>query len=54
MATKTLKLDRNSYAERRQRWACDRCGEKPLAEEITTYFETGMCGWCAHMTEKDD
>jgi hypothetical protein len=47
-------IDRDSHAARRQRWACDRRGEKPLAEEMDVYFETGYCGWCNHMTSKDD
>jgi hypothetical protein len=46
--------DRNSYAARRWRWACDRCGEKPIPEEMALYFETGLCGWCEQMTAKDD
>jgi hypothetical protein len=50
----TQKQSRDSYAARRQRWACDRCGEKPISEEMTTYFETVLCGWCAHMVAKDD
>jgi hypothetical protein len=31
------------HAARRQRWACDRCGEQPLSEEMDLYFATGLC-----------
>ena len=44
----------DSHAARRQRWACDRCGEKPLSEEIDLYFATGLCSWCSHVLAKDD
>ena len=33
---------------------CARCGEVPPYEERDTYFETGLCDWCRHMSEKDD
>jgi late competence protein required for DNA uptake (superfamily II DNA/RNA helicase) len=44
----------DSHAARRQRWACDRCGEKPLSEEIDLYFATGLCSWCSHLLAEDD
>jgi hypothetical protein len=44
----------DSHAARRQRWACDRCGEQPLSEEIDLYFATGLCSWCSHLLAKDD
>src|SRR5438034_1239389 len=44
----------DSHAARRQRWACNRCGEKPLSEEIDLYFATGLCSWCSHLFAKDD
>jgi hypothetical protein len=44
----------DSHAARRQRWACDRCGEQPLSEEIDLYFTTGLCSWCSHLLAKGD
>jgi len=46
--------DGASASDRRTRWACWRCGEKPISGEMDVYFETGLCGWCEHMTSKDD
>ena len=34
-------------------WQCSRCEDIPSLEEREIYFETGMCGYCAHMTSKD-
>lgn len=33
---------------------CAVCGSTVPLSEKDTYFETGMCGWCRHMAEKDD
>jgi late competence protein required for DNA uptake (superfamily II DNA/RNA helicase) len=44
----------DSHAARRQRWACDRCGERPLSEETDLYFATGLCSWCSHLRARDD
>jgi len=35
-------------------YRCIRCGEIPPYEERETYFDTKMCDWCRHMSEKDD
>ncbi len=35
-------------------WQCSRCESIPPHGERDVYFETGMCGYCAHMTSKDD
>jgi hypothetical protein len=43
-----------SHAARRQWWACDGCGEKPLSKELDLYFATGRCSWCSHLLAKDD
>jgi late competence protein required for DNA uptake (superfamily II DNA/RNA helicase) len=43
-----------SHAARRKRWACDRCSEKPLSEEIDLYFATGLCSWCSHLFAKQE
>jgi hypothetical protein len=41
---------------RSKAFVCLRCGEVPLKEEREIYFETKLCGYCAHMSErmKDD
>jgi hypothetical protein len=44
----------NSHAARRQRWACDRCSEEPLSEEIDFYFATGLCSWCSHLFAEEE
>jgi hypothetical protein len=49
-----LHPNQHSHAARRQRWACDRCGEQPLSEEIDLYFATGLCSWCSQLLAKDD
>lgn len=33
-------------------FVCDRCGETISAEEMDSYEETGLCGYCAHMEER--
>ena len=33
---------------------CERCEEEVPVEDFPIYEETRMCGWCAHMAEKDD
>lgn len=35
-------------------WKCGRCDETPPLSERDIFFETKMCGYCAHMTSKDD
>jgi hypothetical protein len=35
-------------------YRCIRCGEIPPYEEREVYFESKMCAWCRHMSEKDD
>ncbi|MFY9910347.1 MAG: hypothetical protein WCF22_08900 [Candidatus Sulfotelmatobacter sp.] len=49
--------------EREARWAyvaekngyrCIRCGAIPPRSERDIYFRSKMCGWCEHMTNKDD
>jgi Restriction endonuclease len=31
---------------------CDRCGISVPPSELDEYFDSGLCGWCAHMVEK--
>lgn len=31
---------------------CGRCGENVPYEELTSYYEEGMCGYCVHMMHK--
>jgi hypothetical protein len=34
---------------------CSRCGSNiPWSEMYAAHDNGGMCGWCQHMTEKDD
>lgn len=33
---------------------CARCGSIPPYGEREVFFERGLCGWCAHMMDKDD
>ena len=33
---------------------CTRCGEIPAYEERESFFETKLCGWCLHQSQKDD
>lgn len=33
---------------------CSRCHLHPPYDERVTFFETGMCGYCAHQMAKDD
>jgi hypothetical protein len=42
------------YAAKAKGFECIRCGEIPLYDEREIYFESKMCGYCAHMTSKDD
>ena len=35
-------------------WQCSQCEDIPSLAEREIYFQTGMCGYCAHMTSKDD
>ena len=35
-------------------WKCSRCGSPPPREEREIFFETKLCGYCEHMTSKDD
>ena len=35
-------------------WNCAVCGSVPPLSERDVYFETGMCGYCAHVAAKDD
>ena len=35
-------------------WKCIRCGSTPPLCERDVYFETKMCGYCAHVSSKDD
>jgi hypothetical protein len=35
-------------------WKCSACGMIPPLVEREVYFETGMCGYHAHMARKDD
>ena len=35
-------------------WRCARCSAKPVYDERDTFFRTRMCGYCAHVVEKDD
>lgn len=35
-------------------WRCAVCSSVPPLSERDIYFETGMCGKCAHIAAKDD
>lgn len=35
-------------------WKCKLCGCTPPLIESEIFFETGLCGYHAHMTSKDD
>jgi len=35
-------------------WRCAICGITPPHAERVQFFETGMCGFCIHMSKKDD
>jgi len=37
-----------------QGYKCGRCGQLIPLGERKKYFETKMCGLCAHQLEKDD
>lgn len=39
---------------RSEGWKCAVCGCTPPLSERDVYFDTGMCGWCAHTANKDD
>ena len=46
--------ERWDYKAGAEGYRCAVCGEAPVYDERETFFETGMCGWCAHMASKDD
>jgi len=48
------KDEARDHVVRQKGWICSRCGDHPPYSELPVYFETGMCGWCAHMVAKDD
>ena len=33
-------------------YACIRCGNLPEFEDREEYFESKLCGWCLHQTQK--
>ena len=33
---------------------CSRCGSDIPWSEMYSAYDSGMCGWCEHMTSKDD
>ena len=35
-------------------WECARCSGSPPYDEREIFFERSLCGWCAHMVDKDD
>jgi hypothetical protein len=35
-------------------WKCVRCDSVPPLVEREIFFETKMCGYCAHIVSKDD
>jgi hypothetical protein len=41
-------------AARIKGYRCLVCGEIPPYEERETYFNTKLCDWCRHQSEKDD
>lgn len=55
MVTDPEKPDRAGWAHvaRSKNFVCVRCGEFPEYDEREQYFETKMCGWCAHQTQKE-
>lgn len=36
----------------KEKFICKRCGNPPLFDERQIYFDTGYCGYCAHMAEQ--
>ncbi len=58
-----MKLEVKSVKDRQDAWEakafaegirCGRCGTTIPYGEQNIYFERGICGWCAHMEDKDD
>ena len=58
-----MEADRDDPIAAQNRWnalalkkgyRCSRCGTTPPYGERELYFETGKCGFCAHVTAKDD
>jgi len=35
-------------------WRCARCSMVVIYDERDVFFEQGLCGYCAHVVEKDD
>ena len=35
-------------------WVCSVCSSVPPKSERDIFFNTGICGWCAHTASKDD
>jgi hypothetical protein len=33
---------------------CSRCGGSVPVEEVEIFYESGMCGWCEHMSNKEE
>lgn len=47
--------DYNSEIEKRAGEAeCSRCGCSIPVEELDIFYESGMCGWCEHMSSKEE
>lgn len=41
-----------AHVARSNNYTCLRCGEYPPYEERELFFETKLCGWCSHQTDK--
>lgn len=35
-------------------WRCARCSMVVIYDERDVYFDKGLCGYCAHVTERND
>jgi len=35
-------------------WECARCGGNPPYDERVIFFDRDLCGWCAHMDDKNN
>lgn len=49
-----MREERWETKARNEGWKCAVCHSVPPYSEREIYFDTGMCGWCAHMAAKDD
>ena len=50
-ATQAIKWD---YVCETKDFECWLCGERPLFEEREIFFETGLCGHCSNIMDRDN